>query len=474
MTDAKTPWGGRFEGSMDEFVTEFGASLPVDKALWAEDIRGSVAHVRMLARQGVIPAEDAAAIENGLAAVAEDLRSGTFVFDNADEDIHMAVERALRDRIGPVAGKLHTARSRNDQVALDSRLWARRASARLASAVLGLQHTLVSLAEDQTEAGTVMPGYTHLQKAQPVLFAHHLLAYVWMLGRDVTRLRHAQEAADVMPLGSAALAGTTFPLDRRFVADELAFPEVTPNSLDAVSDRDFLLDLTYACAMTMQHLSRLAEELILWSSDEFGFVTMADGYSTGSSIMPQKKNPDVAELVRGKTGRVYGDLVGLLTVMKGLSLAYDKDMQEDKEGVFDAVDTVADCLRATEGMLRTMRVNADRMRLGALGGFMAATDLADYLVGTGMPFRDAHEVVGRLVLVSEKSGTTLQDLSLDDLRAASPSFGEDALSAVDIDEVVRRRTSEGGTGHDAVRAQLGRAREQLSADAAWLDSLAVD
>jgi argininosuccinate lyase len=304
-----------------------------------------------------------------------------------------------------------------------------------------------------------------------VLFSHHLLAYVWMLGRDVTRLRHAQEAADEMPLGSAALAGTTFPLDRRSVADELGFSEVTANSLDAVSDRDFLLDLTYACAMTMQHLSRLAEELVLWSSDEFGFVTMDDGYSTGSSIMPQKKNPDVAELVRGKTGRVYGDLVGLLTVMKGLPLAYDKDMQEDKEGVFDAVATTADCLRATEGMMRTMHVNVDRMRAGALGGFMAATDLADHLVGTGMPFREAHEVVGRLVLVCEKSGTTLQDLSLADLEAVTPAFAEGALTVLDIEQVVRRRTNEGGTGHDAVRVQLGKAREQLAADTAWLEAL---
>jgi argininosuccinate lyase len=470
--DAKTPWGGRFEGSMDRFVTDFGASLPVDRALWAEDIRGSIAHARMLGRQGVISAEDAAALEKGLLDVRLDLQSGDFVFDNADEDIHMAVERALRDKVGPVAGKLHTARSRNDQVALDSRLWARAAAAELAAAALALQRTLVTLAEEHVDAGTVMPGYTHLQRAQPVLFSHHLLAHVWMLGRDVTRLRHAREAADGMPLGSAALAGTTFPVDRRSVADELGFPEVTPNSLDAVSDRDFLLDLTYACAVAMQHLSRLAEELILWSSEEFGFVTMDDAYSTGSSIMPQKKNPDVAELVRGKTGRVYGDLVGLLTVMKGLPLAYDKDMQEDKEGVFDAVATLSDCLRATEGMVRTMRVNADRMREGALGGFMAATDLADYLVGRGTPFRDAHEIVGRLVLVCEKSGTTLQDLSLADLQAASPSFGQDALSAVEIDEVVRRRTSEGGTAHEAVRTQLGAAREQVAADQAWLESLA--
>ncbi len=470
--DAKTPWGGRFEGSPDEFVLEFGASLPVDKALWAQDIAGSVAHVRMLARQGVIPAPDAVAIEDGLAVVRADLESGAFVFDNADEDIHMAVERALREKIGAVAGKLHTARSRNDQVALDARLWAKEAAVSLAEGTLAMQRTLVELAQEHLDTGTVMPGYTHLQKAQPILFSHHLLAYFWMLGRDVTRVRHAYEAADILPLGSAALAGTTYPLDRRSVALDLGFTDVTPNSLDSVSDRDFLLDLTYACAVAMQHLSRLAEELILWSSDEFGFVTMDDAYSTGSSIMPQKKNPDVAELVRGKTGRVYGDLMGLLTVMKGLPLAYDKDMQEDKEGVFDAVTTLAACLHATEGMVRTMRVNADRMRAGAAGGFMAATDLADYLVGQGVPFRDAHEIVGRLVLVSEKSGTTLQDLSLEDLQAASPAFGPDALDAVDIDQVVRRRTTEGGTGHDAVREQLARAREELSADTAWLEALA--
>jgi argininosuccinate lyase len=467
-TDARTPWGGRFEGSMDEFVTEFGASLPIDRQLWAEDVRGSIAHAHMLARQGVIEGGDAEAIEAGLLEVAADLKADTFVFDNADEDIHMAVERALRAKVGAVAGKLHTARSRNDQVALDARLWARRAAAELAAETLALQTTLVALAEEHF--GVIMPGYTHLQKAQPVLLAHHLLAYVWMLERDVERLRAAYDAADAMPLGSAALAGTTFPLDRRAVAEELGFSAVTPNSLDSVSDRDFLLDLTYACAVAMMHLSRLAEELILWSTDEFGFVTMDDSYSTGSSIMPQKKNPDVAELVRGKTGRVYGDLIGLLTVMKGLPLAYDKDMQEDKEGVIDAARTLADCVRATEGMVRTMHIDADAMRAGSLGGFMAATDLADYLVGTGMPFRDAHEVVGRLVLACEKRGVTLQELGIDDLREASQAFGPDALSAVDIEAVVARRASEGGTGHDAVREQLVAAKAALARGTVWLET----
>jgi argininosuccinate lyase len=468
MAHAKKAWGGRFEGSLDAFATEFGASLPIDRAMWESDIRGSVAHVRMLGEQGVIPPADAAAIEAGLRDVHADLVEGRFVFDNADEDIHMAIERALTDRIGPVAGKLHTARSRNDQVALDARLHVKGLARDLVEGVASLQEALVAIADEHF--GAIMPGYTHLQKAQPVLLSHHLLAYAWMLDRDALRLRHACEAADVSPLGSAALAGTTFPLDRRTVADELGLSAVTPNSLDAVSDRDFLLDLAYACAVAMMHLSRLSEELILWSSDEFGFVTMDDAYSTGSSIMPQKKNPDVAELVRGKTGRVYGDLVGLLTVMKGLPLAYNKDMQEDKEGVFDAAATLSACLRVTTGMVSSMSFNEDVMRAGARGGFMAATDLADHLAANGVPFRDAHEIVGRLVLQCERTGCALQDLTIEDLRAASPAFGDDALLAVDLDLVVSRRTSEGGTGHDAVRAQLVLARDAVAATRAWLVS----
>jgi argininosuccinate lyase len=468
MADAKKAWGGRFEGSLDEFVTRFGASLPVDRVMWESDIRGSIAHIRMLAAQGVIPAADADAIEAGLRDVFLELAEGRFVFDDADEDIHMAIERALIGRVGPVGGKLHTARSRNDQVATDTRMHAKGIAWDLIDAVASLQEALLARADEHF--GVVMPGYTHLQKAQPVLLSHHLLAYVWMLERDALRLRHARDAADVSPLGSAALAGTTFPLDRRTVAEELGFAGVTPNSLDAVSDRDFLLDLTYACAVAMMHLSRLCEELVLWSSDEFGFVTMDDGYSTGSSIMPQKKNPDVAELVRGKTGRVYGDLIGLLTVMKGLPLAYNKDMQEDKEGVFDAAATLADCLRACTGMIATLTVNEDRMRAGARGGFMAATDLADRLAAHGVPFRDAHEIVGRLVLECERSGRTLQDLTTDDLRAASDGFDEGSLAAVDLDAIVSRRVSEGGTGHEAVRAQLVLAHDALASARAWLGS----
>ncbi|MBU4555265.1 MAG: argininosuccinate lyase [Actinobacteria bacterium] len=469
MAEAKKPWGGRFEASPSEFLDAYGASLPVDKRMWAEDIKGSIAHARMLAKQGVITATDADAIEAGLSEIFREIRDGEFEFRIADEDIHMAIERTLTERIGQAGGRLHTARSRNDQVALDARLYAKTQAAALARATLAMRTTIIDLARQHL--GHVMPGYTHMQKAQPVLFSHHLLAYYWMLSRDTTRMRHAYEAADSMPLGSAALAGTTFPIDRQYVADRLGFSEVSANSMDSVSDRDFLLDLGYACTVTMVHLSRLCEELILWSTEEFGFITMDDTYSTGSSIMPQKKNPDFAELTRGKTGRVVGDLVGLLTVLKGLPLAYNKDMQEDKEGVFDAIDTTLDALVVCDGMLSSMRVNTGRMLAGARGGFMAATDLADYLVGTGMPFRDAHEVVGRLVLECEKTNRTLQELSAEEFGQVDAAFGPDALGAVDIQNVVAKRVSEGGTGADAVMVQLDRAASTLDADSAWVESL---
>ncbi|MBE0476934.1 MAG: argininosuccinate lyase [Coriobacteriia bacterium] len=469
--DRKTPWGGRFGKPLDKFVEEFAASLPVDKRMWEADILGSLAHARMLAATGVIPPEDLAAIERGLSEIYREIREGRFEFVLADEDVHMAVERALIDKAGPAGGRLHTARSRNDQVALDERIHARDAVRELAEAATGLRATLLRLAEEHL--GVVMPGYTHLQKAQPVLLSHHLLAYFWMLSRDVTRLRHAREAADAMPLGSAALAGTTFPIDRQAVADALGFSVVTANSLDAVSDRDFLVDLTYACALAMVHLSRLCEELVLWSAEEFGFVTMDDSFSTGSSIMPQKRNPDVAELVRGKTGRVLGDLQALLVMLKGLPLAYNKDMQEDKESAFDAIDTLRDCLRATDGMIGSMRVNSERMRRAALGGFMVATDLADHLAERGVPFRDAHEVVGRLVAECERRGIALQDLTPEEFAAAHPALAG-VSEALDVDRAVARRTSEGGTGHDAVRAQLSRGRDVLAADEAWLESLAAE
>ncbi len=470
MSDIKKPWGGRFERSGGRFLDEFGASLPVDSRMWAEDIRGSIAHARMLAERDVITSADADAIEAGLSEIYREIRDGSFAFDVADEDIHMAIERVLTERIGPAGARLHTGRSRNDQVALDTRMYAKARARELSEVNVELRSAIVRLAEENPDV--VMPGYTHLQKAQPVLLAHHLLAYFWMLSRDATRLRHAFEAADVMVLGSAALAGTTFDIDRRFVADRLGFSDVGANSMDGVSDRDFLLDLTYACAVTMVHLSRLCEELVLWSSDEFGFITLDDAYATGSSIMPQKKNPDFAELVRGKTGRVVGDLVGLLTVLKGLPLAYNKDMQEDKEGAFDAIDTAHASMTVVAGMLDTMSVNEDRMALAAAGGFTAATDLADHLAASGVPFREAHEIVGRLVLRCEREGRTLQDLSAEEYAEVHPSFGTDVANIVDVREVVARRRSEGGTGQAAVAGQLDRARGVLAADTAWLETAA--
>lgn len=457
-------WGGRFEDAPAEFTQEFGASLPVDKRMWESDIAGSKAHAKMLAKQGIISEKDAEDIRSGLDDIARQIEDGSFDFEIEDEDIHMSIERNLTEAIGAAGGRLHTGRSRNDQVATDTRLHSKKLARGLMHQLLDIRGALLEVAT--REFGVVMPGYTHMQKAQPVLFSHHMLAYYWMFTRDFVRVRAAYDAANVLPLGSAALAGTTYPLDRDFVADELGFSEVSKNSMDAVSDRDFLLDLTYACSVAMMHLSRMCEEFIYWSSNEFQFIRLSDAYSTGSSIMPQKKNPDFAELIRGKTGRVYGDLMGLLTTLKGLPLAYNKDMQEDKEGVFDAVDTLSDSLVVMTGMIRTMTVNADAMRKGAHGGFMAATDLADYLVGKGMPFRDAHAVVGKLVLECEKQGKTLQDLSVDELKQADPLFDAGALDAVDIDKIVARRITAGGTGHDAVKVQLDQARERLAADTA--------
>ena len=460
-------WGGRFEASPEAFTQSFGASLSVDRRMWRSDITASIAHAHMLGAQGIIPAEDVGKIVEGLEAVAAKIESGEFVFDDNDEDIHMAVEAELTRQIGAAGGRLHTARSRNDQVATDTRHHVKGVLVDIMAKVVGLQEALLGRA--RSEFGVVMPGYTHMQRAQPVLFSHHMLAYFWMLSRDFRRLECAYESADILPLGSAALAGTTYPLDRRMVAEELGFSDVTPNSLDAVSDRDFLLDVDYACSVAMVHLSRLCEELIYWSSGEFGFITMSDAYSTGSSIMPQKKNPDFAELIRGKAGRVVGDLVALLVTLKSLPLAYNKDMQEDKEGVFDAMDTLADSLHCMTGMIETMRVNADRMLEAAHGGFMAATDLADYLVTKGLPFRKAHEVVGRLVLDCEKSGRTLQSLSVEELGEHCDLFDEGAIEALDIRKIVARRTTEGGTGNDAVENQLELATSKLDIEKAWLE-----
>jgi argininosuccinate lyase len=444
----------------------FGASLPVDRRLWQQDIAGSKAHAQMLAAQGIISVQDAESIHTGLDEIATRIEAGEFAFDIADEDIHMSIERALTERVGDAGRRLHTARSRNDQVATDTRLYIKEQAIALARQLLDIRGALIHLARANAEV--IMPGYTHLQKAQPVLLSHHLLAYVWMFTRDFKRMVAARDAADASPLGAAALAGTGHPIDRQQTATALGFDSVIPNSLDAVSDRDFLLDLIYACTVTMVHLSRLCEELILWSSGEFGFITLSDSYSTGSSIMPQKKNPDFAELIRGKTGRVVGDLVGLLTVLKGLPLAYNKDLQEDKEGAFDAIDTLAVSLATMKGMLLTMRVNTEAMRAGAQGGFMAATDLADVLAERGVPFRDAHEIVGKLVLMAEKSGRSLEQLTLDELREASEVFDETAREVLKIENVVARRTSEGGTSPTRLADQLTQAERSLQPDTATL------
>ena len=455
-------WSGRFEEATNDYALRWGASLETDKVMAEHDIAGSRAHARMLSEQGVISEDDFAAIDAGLEKIAGQIEAGTFEWDERDEDIHMAVERALTADIGAAGARLHTGRSRNDQVATDIRLLAKDLADDLVAECNSLREVLLDAAEKYTDV--VMPGYTHLQHAQPVLLSHHLLAYFWMLTRDHDRLLIAFDAADANPLGSAALAGTSYPLDRERTTELLDFATVMPNSLDAVSDRDYLLDLVYACAVSMMHLSRLAEEIVLWSSSEFGFITLSDAWSTGSSIMPQKKNPDFAELTRGKMGRVVGHLMGLLVTMKGLPLAYNKDLQECKEGIVDAVDTLLGCYVAMEGMIATMTVHKDRMLKAAGEGFTAATDIADYLAKKGMPFREAHAVVGGLVLECEKRGCGLEDLTLDDLRAASELFDDDILGTLDPASIADARTTYGGTALDAVLIQLEEAREVLEAD----------
>ena len=463
--EPKPLWGGRFSAAPTGELERFGASLPFDKRMWKQDIRGSKAHAAMLAHQGVISAEDAEAIRAGLDEIAGEIERGEFTFDvDRDEDIHMAIERVLTERIGPAGGRLHTGRSRNDQTAVDTHMIARDLADELLGSLEGIQQVLLDRAEEQF--GVVMPGYTHMQPAQPVLLSHHLLAYFWMFSRDHKRVADARTAANKCPLGAAALAGTTYPLDRAMTASELGFDEPVANSMDAVSDRDYLLDLIYACSVCQIHLSRLCEELVWWSSAEFGFVEMDDAHSTGSSIMPQKKNPDFAELVRGKSGRVVGDLMSLLVTVKGTPLTYDKDLQEDKEPLFDAADTVLGSLMACTGMLATCTFKADRMREASHEGYMAATDLADYLVGKGLPFRQAHAVVGRIVGDCVREGVTLQQLTTDELRSYSELFDDGAHAALGIDNIVRRRTTLGGTGHDAVRAQLAQARDVLAAETA--------
>jgi argininosuccinate lyase len=457
----KALWSGRFDSSPDAAMMRFSSSLPVDSRLWRYDVQGSVAHVRMLAACAIIDAHDAARIEAGLAQVGSAIESGEVGFDGAaDEDIHSFVERLLTERIGPVAGKLHTARSRNDQVALDVRLSLKDALAQALHEVLALQEALLHRAEEHCDA--ILPGYTHMQRAQPVLLSHHLLAYFWMLARDAERLREVAVRADVLPLGAAALAGTTFPIDRSRVARELGFARVSENSMDTVADRDSLIESVAALAQTGLHLSRLAEEIVLWSTPEFGFCTPHDRFATGSSIMPQKKNPDSMELVRGKSARVVGDLMALLTLVKSLPLTYNRDLQEDKEPLFDAFDTVIAALQISRGVVETLRFHTDRMRVVAAGGFSTATDVADYLVRRGVPFRQAHEIVGATVRYCEQAGCELHDLSVAQWQAIDPRFDDAVRQAVDVEASVAARRSYGGTAPPRVREQMERARDLLN------------
>jgi argininosuccinate lyase len=457
MTDK--PWGGRFQEKTAAAVEDFTTSLHFDRRLYRQDIAGSIAHARMLAKQGILTEAEAAAIVQGLEEIRQEIESGQFAFDPAMEDIHMAIEARLTEKIGEAGRKLHTARSRNDQVALDVRLY-------LAEEVEGLLADLTELRRAGARLarryfGVIMPGYTHLQRAQPVLFAHHMLAYNEMWRRDQARLKEARSRVKVSPLGAAALAGTTFPIDPRFTAEQLGFPEVFKNSLDAVSDRDFILEFLAQAAIIMVHLSRLAEELIIWSSSEFGFVEIADAYATGSSIMPQKKNPDVAELIRGKTGRVTGHLMGLLMTVKGLPLAYNRDLQEDKEPLFDAVDTVRASVQLMGGMLEALKLRPERLSAAMHGGFLSATDLADYLVNQGVSFRTAHEQVGRLVGYAEFQGKELWELSLEEIQRFASQAGRDIFDWLKIENVVARRTSPGGTAPAHVEEALKKVEKEL-------------
>lgn len=445
-------WGGRFQQETNDLVLQYTSSIGFDRRLAEFDIQGSMAHARMLKDTGIISLADEVSIQNGLIALLEDLHAGKLEFRVEDEDIHMNVERLLHEKIGSVAGRLHTARSRNDQVALDMHLFVKATLTEVVNLVRDLQGAVLQTARNHM--GVVIPGYTHLQRAQPILLSHHLLAYFWMLERDRGRLEDAYRRTDVMPLGAGALAGTTFPIDRDQVRRELGFSELYENSLDAVSDRDYLVEFLSALSLLMMHLSRLSEELILWTSEEFAFVELGDAYCTGSSMMPQKKNPDVPELVRGKTGRVYGHLLGLLTVLKGLPLAYNKDLQEDKEGVFDAVDTVIPALILFTGMIQSMRIRHDRIAAALARDFSNATDVADYLAKKGMPFREAHAVVGRLVLTAIESQTNLSGLPLEVLQEASSLLMEDIYEVMTIQNVVNRRNVRGGTGTEAVLVQL--------------------
>ncbi|RYM06708.1 argininosuccinate lyase [Sporolactobacillus sp. THM7-7] len=453
-------WGGRFTKSTNKLVDEYTASISYDKELAKEDIEGSLAHVQMLGECGIVTPEEAKTIQRGLRAILEKVEKGEVRFSVDQEDIHMNIEKMLIDEIGPVGGKLHTGRSRNDQVATDMHLYMRNKTRELIELLENVQSALLSQAKVNVD--TILPGYTHLQRAQPISFAHHLLAYFWMFERDKSRLVDSLKRINVLPLGAGALAGTTFPINRRRVAELLDFDDIYPNSLDAVSDRDFVVEALSAASLIMVHLSRLSEEMVLWSSQEFKFIELDDAFCTGSSIMPQKKNPDVSELLRGKTGRVFGHLIGLLTVLKGLPLAYNKDMQEDKEGIFDTVRTLTGALRLLAPILETMTVNSERMRHAVEKDYSNATDMADYLAKKGIPFREAHEITGKIVLFAIEHGKYLLELGLDDYKQFSQLFEEDIFEALKPEHVMRARESEGGTAPHQIERQIKLAEQKIN------------
>ena len=452
-------WGGRFTKETNQLVHNFNASLSFDQKFYEEDIAGSIAHVTMLAKQGILTQEDKDSIINGLTGIRDDIRSGKLIIDEEHEDIHSFVEAHLIERIGDAGKRLHTGRSRNDQVALDMKLYTRKEVLEMNDLLKELLESLLKIMKENTD--TIMPGFTHLQKAQPITLAHHMGAYFEMFKRDRSRLHDIHERMNYCPLGSGALAGTTYPLDREYTAQLLDFAGPTLNSMDSVSDRDYLIEFLSAMSIIMMHLSRFCEEIIIWNTNEYQFIDIDDSYSTGSSIMPQKKNPDIAELVRGKTGRVYGSLVSLLTTMKGLSLAYNKDMQEDKEFVFDAIDTTKGCIVLFTGMLNTLTFRKDKMRASAEGGFTNATDAADYLVNHGVPFRDAHGIIGQLVLYCIDKNISLGEMTLDEYKAISPVFEEDIYDAISMETCVDKRNTIGAPGPKAMQQVIAIYEEYL-------------
>jgi argininosuccinate lyase len=456
--DKSKPWAGRFKEKTERVVEEFTSSIQFDKRLYKYDILGSIAHAEMLAKEGIIKKEEARKIIKGLKEIEKEIERGNFPYRTDLEDIHMNIEGRLIEKIGDVGGKLHTARSRNDQVALDLRLYLRNEIKAIESFIKGLQSSLLMKAEENIDA--IMPGYTHLQRAQPVLFSHYLLAYFDMLERDSERFGDCLARLNVSPLGAGALAGTSFPIDRRYVAKRLGFTEVSENSIDAVSDRDFILEFSSASSMLMMHLSRLSEDIILWSSEEFNFLELPDAFTTGSSIMPQKKNPDVPELVRGKAGRVYGNLLGLLTMMKALPLSYNRDMQEDKELLFDTVDTVKSCLSIYTMLIKGIKINKDRMREAAQGGLMMATDMSDYLVGRGLPFRKAHNIVGRIVRYAIDKGKALEEIPLNRLRGFSDLIEDDIYKYISPEKSIELKSSLGGTSKRNVLGRIRKLKKQ--------------